>query len=151
MSRTLLSRESLRISPIFAGHHEGYLFGIYLRFIFLFIKIPNQHQHCGLRYLHLACWISFMMTSSNGNISALLALCPGNSPVSGEFPAQRPVMRSFGVSLISALNKRFSKQSWGWWFETPSHSLWRHCNAVDTWRTSLMQSVGSNDIDQGVP
>ena len=26
------------------------------------------------------------------------------------------------------LNKRSSKQSWGWWFETPSHSLWRHCN-----------------------
>ena len=31
-------------------------------------------------------------------------------------------------SLICALNKRFSKQSWGWWFETPSCSLWRHCN-----------------------
>ena len=25
-------------------------------------------------------------------------------------------------------NKRLSKQSWGWCFETPSHSLWRHCN-----------------------
>ena len=31
-------------------------------------------------------------------------------------------------SLISALNKRLSKQSWGWWFETSSRSLWRHCN-----------------------
>ena len=29
--------------------------------------------------------------------SALLAICAGNSPVSGEFPAQRPVTRSFGV------------------------------------------------------
>ena len=29
--------------------------------------------------------------------SALLALCAGNSPVSGEFPAQRPVTRSFDV------------------------------------------------------
>ena len=27
-----------------------------------------------------------MMTSPNGNISALLALCAGNSPVTGEFP-----------------------------------------------------------------
>ena len=27
--------------------------------------------------------------------SALLALCVGNSPVTGEFPAQRPVTRSF--------------------------------------------------------
>ena len=26
------------------------------------------------------------------------------------------------------LNKRLSKQSRRWWFETPSNSLWRHCN-----------------------
>ena len=26
------------------------------------------------------------------------------------------------------LNKRLSKQSWGWWFETASHPLWRHYN-----------------------
>ena len=32
-------------------------------------------------------------------------------------------------SLICALNKRLSKQSWGWWFKTPSRPLWRHCNA----------------------
>ena len=29
--------------------------------------------------------------------SLLLALCAGNSPVTGEFPTQRPVTRSFGV------------------------------------------------------
>ena len=29
------------------------------------------------------------------------------------------------------LNKRLSKQSWGWWFETPSRPLWRHCNALE--------------------
>ena len=63
--------------------------------------------------------------------SALLALCVGNSPVTGEFPAQRPVTRSFDVSLICALNKRLSKQSWGWWFETPSCSLWHHRNGKD--------------------
>ena len=28
---------------------------------------------------------------------ALQALCAGNSPVTGEFPAQRPVTRSFDV------------------------------------------------------
>ena len=61
--------------------------------------------------------------------SALLAICAGNSPATGEFPSQRPVTQSFDVSLICALNKRLSKQSWGWWFETPSRSLWRHCNA----------------------
>ena len=40
------------------------------------------------------------MTSSNGNISALLAICAGNLPVTGEFPAQKPVTRSCDVSLI---------------------------------------------------
>ena len=60
--------------------------------------------------------------------SALLALCAGNSPVIGEFPAQRPVTRSFYVFLDMRLNKRLCKQSWDWWFETPSCPLWRHCN-----------------------
>ena len=46
----------------------------------------------------------------------------------GEFPAQRPVTRSFDVSFDLHLNKRLRKQSWGWWFETPWCSLWRHCN-----------------------
>ena len=52
----------------------------------------------------------------------------GISPVSGEFPAQRPVTRSFDVFFDLYLNKRLSKQSWGWWFETPSRPLWRHFN-----------------------
>ena len=58
--------------------------------------------------------------------SALLAICAGNSPDHGEFPAQRPVTRSFDVFFDLRLNKRLSKQSWGWWFETPSRPLWRH-------------------------
>ena len=64
--------------------------------------------------------------------SALLALSAGNSPVTGEFPAQRPVTRSFDVFFDMRLNKRLSKESWGWWFETPSCSLWRQCN-VESW------------------
>ena len=60
--------------------------------------------------------------------SALLALCAGNSLVIGDFPAQRPVTWSFDVFFDLHPNKRLSKQSWGWWFETPSHSLSRHCN-----------------------
>ena len=62
--------------------------------------------------------------------SALLALCAGNSPVTGEFPTQRPVTRSFDVLFDLLLNKRLSKQSWGWWFETPLPPLWRHCNGL---------------------
>ena len=60
--------------------------------------------------------------------SALLALCAGNSPVTGEFPSLRPVTRIFDVFFDLRLNKRLSKQSWGWWFQTPSCSSLRHCN-----------------------
>ena len=51
--------------------------------------------------------------------SALLAPCAGNSPVIGEFPAPRPVTRRLVVFFDLHLNKRLSKQWWGWWFETP--------------------------------
>ena len=59
---------------------------------------------------------------------ALLAICAGNSPVPGD---QRPVTRSFDVFFDLRLNKRLSKQSWGWWFETPSRPVWHHCSG--TW------------------
>ena len=60
--------------------------------------------------------------------SVLLALCAMNSPVPGDFPAQRPVTLSFDVLCDLRLNKRLSKQSWGWRFVTLSRPLWRHCN-----------------------
>ena len=69
-----------------------------------------------------------MMTSSNGNIFCVTGICAGNSPVNGEFPAQRTVRQSFDVFFDMHPNKRLSKQSWGWWFETPSHPLLHHCN-----------------------
>ena len=71
---------------------------------------------------------TYIMTSSNGNISALLAMYAWNTPVTGEFPAQRPITRSFDVFFDLRLNERLSKQSWGWWFKTPSRSLQRHSN-----------------------
>ena len=64
--------------------------------------------------------------------SAWLAICAGNSPVNGEFPAQRPVTRSFDVFSDLRLNKPLGKQPWGWWFETQSRSLWRHRNVINT-------------------
>ena len=39
----------------------------------------------------------------------LLAICTGNSPVTGEFPAQRPVTQSFDVFFDLRLDKRLSK------------------------------------------
>ena len=60
--------------------------------------------------------------------SALLTLCVGNWPVTGESPSQRPATRSFDGFFDLRLNKRLSKQRWDRWFETPSCPLWRHCN-----------------------
>ena len=73
---------------------------------------------------HVHLWRRHQMETG----SVLLAIFAGNSPVIGKFPAQKPVTRSFDVFFDMCVNKRFSKQSWAWWFETPSCSLWRHCN-----------------------
>ena len=81
--------------------------------------------------------VMFMMTSSSGNNFVLLAFCAGNSPVTGESPSQRPVTRNFDVFVDLRLNKRLSKQSFGWWFETPSRSLWLHCNVM-----KFMSTIG---------
>ena len=74
-----------------------------------------------------AWWCHQMQT-----FSSLLAICAGNSPVTGYFPAQRPVTRSFEVFFDLCLNKWLSKQWWGWWFEMPLCPLWRHCNGYVT-------------------
>ena len=74
--------------------------------------------------MHFLTWWRHQMET----FSALLALCVGNSPVPGEFPAQRPVTRNFDVFFDLCLNKWLSKQTWGWRFETPSSPLWCHCN-----------------------
>ena len=81
--------------------------------------------------------------------SALLAICTGNSPVPGEFPAQRPVTRGFDVFFDLCLNKRLSKQSLGWWFETPSVSLWRHCNGYMSIFSFQVSSFGTRG-DPGI-
>ena len=63
-----------------------------------------------------------MMTPSNGNFFRV------TGPLCGEFTGHRgPVTRSFVVFFDLHLNKQLSKQWWGWWSETHSRSLWRHC------------------------
>ena len=72
----------------------------------------------------LLTWLRHQMET----FSASLALCAGNPPVPSESPPQRPVTQSFDVFFDLRLNKRLTKQSRGWWFETPLPPLWRHCN-----------------------
>ena len=49
-----------------------------------------------------------------------------NSPHKGQW------RETLMFSLICALNKRLNKQWWGCWVETPSQSLWHHCNDFET-------------------
>ena len=69
-----------------------------------------------------------MMTSSNGNI------CRVTGHLCGEFTGRRwiPCTKASDAVLWCfldlRLNKKLSKQWGDWWFETPSHPLWRHCN-----------------------
>ena len=76
------------------------------------------------------CNISFTMkTSSNGNIFRVTGhLC---EEFTGYRLPQRPVTWSFEVFFDLRRNERLSKQSFGWWFETPLRPLWRHRNAHD--------------------
>ena len=107
--------------------------------------VPAQHCHRGnllndlsiiLKHIYRPCihieleidcsWWRHQMEI----FSTLLAICAGKSPVLGEFSTQRPVTRSYDVFFDLRLNKRLSKQWWGWWFETPSRPLWRHRNVM---------------------
>ena len=82
--------------------------------------------------------VAIMMTSSNGNIFRVTGPLCGEFTGPGEFPAQRPVTRSFDVFFDLRPNKRLSKQPWGWWFETPSWSSWRQCNDAMAMAPSLI-------------
>ena len=80
--------------------------------------------------IHLG-WQDIMMTSSNGNIFRVTGHLCGNSLVTGEFPAQRPVTQSFYVFFDLHLKKRLSNQ---WW----DFDLRCHCAHYDV--TVLMAS-----------
>ena len=69
--------------------------------------------------------------------SVLQSICAGKSPVTGEFPAQRPATRSSDIFFDMCLNKRLSKKSRCWWFEMLSRPLGRHCKDI-----SILQTRG---------
>ena len=111
------------------------------------------NMDCDLRHLSLVVCYTSWWRHQMETFSALLALCAGNSPVSGEFPTQRPVTRSFDVFFDLCLNKRLSKQSWCWWFETLSSPLWRHCNVTPSYTPSIQdittfirRTLGMSDL-----
>ena len=73
------------------------------------------------------------MTSSNGNIFRVTGHLCGEFTGPRWFPRTKASDAELGFFYLR-LNKRLSKQSWGWWFETLSCSLWRHCDEpIDNW------------------
>ena len=93
------------------------------------IKYPITSK----KYVQLAWWRHQMET-----FSALLAICAGNSPHKGQW---RGALMFFLPYLMLffylRLNKRLSKQWWGWWFETLSCPLWRHRNVTCSWASII--------------
>ena len=109
--------------------------------LYFLVEIHLKHFSCvSLLTASTFPWWGHQMES----FSALLALCVGNSLFTGEFPAQRAVTRSFDLPL----DRRLSKQWWGWWFETPSIPLIRHCNAyvyfVWSWEHFWFSAIETN-------
>ena len=120
----LLSKQlnKSRVASDFRRHDANVVSLQWRHNIDCFILSP---QHLGYPLLF---W--FMMTSSNGNIFRVTGHLCGEFTGPGEFPTQRPVTRSFDVFFDLSLSKRLSKQSRGWWFQTQSRPLWRHCNVM---------------------
>ena len=120
------------IKKTFSAEHIVNTFYVHL-WIFLmhnvsqWVEMSKTCQPRGTRrvFIWLTWWRHQMET-----FSASLALCTGNSLVTGEFPSQRPVMRNFDVFFDLRMNKWLRKQSRCWWFETPLCSLRRHYNVL---------------------
>ena len=68
--------------------------------------------------------------------------------VHGEFPTQRPVTRSFDVFFDQRLNKRLSKQWWGWWLEKLSRPLWRHRNVMTIVQLKSNRTTSNKNVEQ---
>ena len=115
-------------------HLRGKVIAIKLKTIYRWLSARLQQFNIWTNHGLVCSWWRHQVET----FSALLAICAENSPVPGEFPTQRPVTRSFDVYFDLRPNKRLSKQSWGWWFETLSPQLWRHRNVMHIHYSALM-------------
>ena len=148
----------ISIHCFFFSYDSGFFFStqIYLhKYRFRLVVIRKHELLRG--FFGLFCFVCFFLPSTyvhTGNTRNLyLALCDYGSVYHDyvikwkHFPRHWPFVRGIHrspmnpphksqwrkalmFSLICALNKRLSKQPWGWWFETSSRSLWCHCDAI---------------------
>ena len=77
------------------------------------IHLCEQHHVGAIKWKHFPRYWPFVRGIHRSSV---------NSPHKGQWRG------TLMCSLICALNKRLSKQSWAWWLETPTPLLWRHCN-----------------------
>ena len=125
LSTVVLFMASIKQPPDDAGtlRSAKRIAGLLSQMASLYMHVVNDRLICH----------TCMMTSSNGIIFRVTGPLCGEFTGPGEFPTQRPVTRSFDVFFDLRPNKRLSKQPWGWWFETPSWSLWRHVMEYRFW------------------
>ena len=100
-----------------------------LHFLLNIISIVNigEIEHGLMSFFYLVAFFQIGINPAESwwrhqmeTFSALLVLCEGNPP------AQRLATRSFDVFFDLLLNNQERRR----WFETPSCSLWRHCNGL---------------------
>ena len=101
---------AIRMTTIGSTCHLG---GYYLShwcpiFYTRFIHAAATRESVRIADLQIGCrsltWWRHLMET----FSAPLALCAGNSPITSEFPSQRPVTRRFDVFIDLRLNKQSS-------------------------------------------
>ena len=103
----------------------------YSNVFFMVHEMPRQQKLCSKTQranILLMGEMNHMMTSSNGNIIRV------TGPLCGEFtghqwiPCTKASEAELWCFLWFAPELTVGKNSWGWWFQTPSRSLWRYCN-----------------------
>ena len=107
--------------------------GKHIFFAFHFCRVTSEIESTKksqyVSFLNEVRWLHMVMiTSSNGNIFCVTG--PLFEEFTGPrwFPLTKASDANFDVFFDLCPNKRLSKQWWGWWFETQSRSLWRHCD-----------------------
>ena len=108
-----------------------------LKIWYLETMLIDRHPH--IRHLYQPC--CKLRPTSRAKLKRFvlfpyrnIIICIHNDVIKWKhFPRYWPYVRSFNVSFNLALKKRLSEQSWGWWFETPSRSSWRHCYDEMCW------------------
>ena len=137
----------IRWSPMFSGEWRCSWSSADRRcsnYIWVINNFIAYYSASYIRDLTVCLYYFIAMMSSNGNIFRV------TGPLCGEFTGHRwiPLTKASGAELCFFLWFAsellwLSKQSSGWWFETPSPSLWRHRNGLNHCRLSI-RSLGTN-------